>query len=1198
MEKFAERYTNQNPSVFPTADAAFILAFSVIMLNTDLHNPAIKEERRMTKEGFIRNNRGICDGQDLPEELLTSIFDRIKADPISLKEDDEARERAGEDNSKGGKGAAGASLPSALSPAVFFSSHYDELDRARETNFQKERDQIVRTTESLLRRKRKPSIDHGKSHSRYYHGKLRSSVKFVRTVDTGLRDEYVSPMFDVTWAPALAAFSTAMESANGTMGALLNIATDEELALAAENAAETTEVCLTGFRLAICTAGLCGNDTARDAFMLALVSFSQLGTGILLEHRHIRCIQSLLTLGRDDGELLGNTWEHVFRALSEINRFHQVFHLMARNDRAAAAAEERRKRRLEAQERKRQERERRQMETQSQEDSLGALPQEDNSTESEQSETDSEEFSDDEPYFYDKSMDKRDIDEANARVIYDAIPESLVDAIYQRSSSLSGPAINEFIFQLCRVSRMEISGYGGHVGSDANAVDLTQVHYRQQHTLLNSSAHGRPDQLHHNQPDIYNLQKLVEVTHYNMDSRPRLVFSEIWTTVAAHLTSTALHENAAVAMYAVDSFRQLSFQYLQRDELGVFEFQSRFLKPLETVMARSRHVTTKELLLNCVERIIYMFGSQEEGVGSAETSATSPSRSNSRHLGTLRSGWRPVLSVLGIAGHDEDEGIANAGFNLLTSQLCQCLAVEKNDCDEEKAHAGVLIAERFVDLVDALLQYVSGPHEELSASAIEQLVTLSSFLANERYALPTLRRRASFVGASAPERSESPSGDNDESNRELELWWPILLGLSRSVGDSRTPVRLKSLACLFDIINGHFLPSSEGNQEETTDNVKASAPRAPRHGDLQTLQLIFRGVLTPIVENAESDANVSANPPVPECFVRFITMPPLPPPLSAMQQRSWLETTFDPFMDGCINVYMHSIDAFKDDRLIEEVFALLNSCLLSDSGVLAVRGLHRLQGLVTKGLNDETISDDTYATACHMLRRCLLVRGLTSSVIKRGPSLPSGGEQSPAGDIKKVEDARRNASEAIAELVADEEHFADRRYIALFATEVIESLLENEKAVDLRWRLFLIKGLGRAVKEWELASDLLEKHSPAHGTTSKHGPYVSDLTLCFGFVCYLCSRCYVLFLLTQPALFGDCSSWSKANKQIFAKNDVKRSWCEPCKRSTEPFRGADAVAAFSLYSKGEVDDKNFRSTRCDSSCDVVGLGERFACVLH
>merc|ERR1712146_259492 len=38
MEKFAERFCIQNPNIFPSADTAFILAFSIIMLNTDLHN--------------------------------------------------------------------------------------------------------------------------------------------------------------------------------------------------------------------------------------------------------------------------------------------------------------------------------------------------------------------------------------------------------------------------------------------------------------------------------------------------------------------------------------------------------------------------------------------------------------------------------------------------------------------------------------------------------------------------------------------------------------------------------------------------------------------------------------------------------------------------------------------------------------------------------------------------------------------------------------------------------------------------------------------------------------------------------------------------------------------------------------------------------------------------------------------------------
>lgn len=138
MEKFAERYTDQNKEVFPTADVAFILAFSIIMLNTDLHNPAIKEERRMTKDGFIRNNRGICDGQDLPHDLLTSIFDRIKSNPISLKEDDEARQRA--TGPKPTPSSIVTSLPAALSPAVFFSSHYDGMMKTRESNFDKERD--------------------------------------------------------------------------------------------------------------------------------------------------------------------------------------------------------------------------------------------------------------------------------------------------------------------------------------------------------------------------------------------------------------------------------------------------------------------------------------------------------------------------------------------------------------------------------------------------------------------------------------------------------------------------------------------------------------------------------------------------------------------------------------------------------------------------------------------------------------------------------------------------------------------------------------------------------------------------------------------------------------------------------------------------------------------------------------------------
>ena len=41
-------------------------------------------------QGFRGNNRGIANGADIPDAVLDGIYDRLKADPISLKEDDDA----------------------------------------------------------------------------------------------------------------------------------------------------------------------------------------------------------------------------------------------------------------------------------------------------------------------------------------------------------------------------------------------------------------------------------------------------------------------------------------------------------------------------------------------------------------------------------------------------------------------------------------------------------------------------------------------------------------------------------------------------------------------------------------------------------------------------------------------------------------------------------------------------------------------------------------------------------------------------------------------------------------------------------------------------------------------------------------------------------------------------------------------------
>lgn len=49
-------------------DTCYVLSFAVIMLNTSLHNPNVRDKPGL--ERFVAMNRGINEGGDLPEELL------------------------------------------------------------------------------------------------------------------------------------------------------------------------------------------------------------------------------------------------------------------------------------------------------------------------------------------------------------------------------------------------------------------------------------------------------------------------------------------------------------------------------------------------------------------------------------------------------------------------------------------------------------------------------------------------------------------------------------------------------------------------------------------------------------------------------------------------------------------------------------------------------------------------------------------------------------------------------------------------------------------------------------------------------------------------------------------------------------------------------------------------------------------------
>ncbi|KAI8534738.1 hypothetical protein RHMOL_Rhmol10G0120000 [Rhododendron molle] len=75
LEAFSERYYEQSPQILANKDAALLLSYSLIMLNTDQHNVQVK--KKMTEEDFIRNNRHINGGNDLPRDFLTELYHSI-----------------------------------------------------------------------------------------------------------------------------------------------------------------------------------------------------------------------------------------------------------------------------------------------------------------------------------------------------------------------------------------------------------------------------------------------------------------------------------------------------------------------------------------------------------------------------------------------------------------------------------------------------------------------------------------------------------------------------------------------------------------------------------------------------------------------------------------------------------------------------------------------------------------------------------------------------------------------------------------------------------------------------------------------------------------------------------------------------------------------------------------------------------------
>ncbi|XP_052777069.1 brefeldin A-inhibited guanine nucleotide-exchange protein 1-like isoform X4 [Mya arenaria] len=175
MEKFASRYCECNTKlgIFASADAAYVLAYSIIILTTDLHSYQIKEKNRMTKEQYIKMNRGINDSKDLPEEYLSAIYDKIATDEIKMK-------------------AVG--VQKGLHSARDITS-----DKQRRLLYNSEMKHMEIAAKALME-----SVSHVESNF--------MSAK---------HQEHVRPMFKMAWTPFLAAFSIGLQDCDNAQIASL-----------------------------------------------------------------------------------------------------------------------------------------------------------------------------------------------------------------------------------------------------------------------------------------------------------------------------------------------------------------------------------------------------------------------------------------------------------------------------------------------------------------------------------------------------------------------------------------------------------------------------------------------------------------------------------------------------------------------------------------------------------------------------------------------------------------------------------------------------------------------------------------------------------------------------------------------------------------------------------------------------------------
>ncbi|XP_010540253.1 PREDICTED: brefeldin A-inhibited guanine nucleotide-exchange protein 3 [Tarenaya hassleriana] len=654
MEKFAERYCKCNPKAFSSADTAYVLAYSVIMLNTDAHNPMVKN--KMSADDFIRNNRGIDDGKDIPEEYMRALYERISRNEIKMKDADLTVQQKQSTNSSRLLG-----LDAILNIVV---------PRRGEDMYMESSDDLIRHMQERFKEKAR------KSESVYYAA---SDVVILRF------------MIEVCWAPMLAAFSVPLDQSDDTI---------------------VITLCLEGFHQAIHVTSVMSMKTQRDAFVTSLAKFTSLHSPADIKQKNIEAIKAIVKLAEEEGNYLQDAWEHI---LTCVSRFEHL-HLLGEGAPPDAT--------------------------------FFAFPQTEagNSPKPKSSSV---------PVL--KERGPGTLQYAASAVVRGSYDGSGV--VGKASGTMTSEQMNNLISNLNLLEQVgdmsRIFTRSQRLNSEA-IIDFVKALCKVSMDELRSPS----------DPRVFSLTKIVEIAHYNMN-RIRLVWSSIWHVLSDFFVTIGCSDNLSIAIFAMDSLRQLSMKFLEREELANYNFQNEFMKPFVIVMRKSGAVEIRELIIRCVSQMVL-------------------SRVNN-----VKSGWKSMFMIFTTAAHDAHKNIVFLAFEM----------VEKIIRDYFP-YITETETTTFTDCVNCLVAFTNSKFEkDISLHAIAFLQYCARKLAEGDIGSSSKKNTPS-----SPRNAKNGKQDNGkffESEEHLYSWFPLLAGLSELSFDPRPGIRKNALKVLFDTLRNH-----------------------------------------------------------------------------------------------------------------------------------------------------------------------------------------------------------------------------------------------------------------------------------------------------------------------------------------------------------------------------------------------------------